>query len=255
MAGLAAIGAGTAIALFAHNAGPATLALIVGGASLLWFGAGAVFLTVDEEPTPGDAGGTATTVAESLTLLRDDPPFRRFVIARTLLLVTALSPPFVVSLSAGVSESDVSGVGLFVIATGIAGLIASPIWGRLADRSSRLVMAVAAGAGALSVLSFLGLRQIGLDSTIWLGPATYLLLAIIHAGARMGRKTYVVDLGSGDQRTRYVAVSNTMIGVMLLAVGLVGAGVAQFGAQWSLLGLALAGLIGSWVSYTLPQIH
>ncbi|MGA7270157.1 MAG: MFS transporter [Acidimicrobiia bacterium] len=255
VAGLAAIGAGVAIALLAQNAGSMVLALIVGGASLLWFGAGAVFLTVDEEPTPGDASDAATTIAESLSLLRDDPPFRRFVIARTLLLVTALSPPFVVSLSAGVNESDVSGVGLFVIATGIAGLIASPIWGRLADRSSRLVMAAAAGGGSLAVLGFLGLRQTGLDSTVWLGPATYLLLAVIHAGARMGRKTYVVDLGKGNQRTRYVAVSNTVIGAMLLIVGLAGAGVAQVGAQWSLLGLAVAGLVGAWVSFNLPQIH
>lgn len=255
VAGLAAIGAGAAIALFAQNAGPLALALIVGGASSLWFGAGAVFLTVDEAPTPGDESDSASGIAESLSLLRGDPGFRRFVVARTLLLVTALSPPFVVSLSAGVSQSDVSGVGLFVIATGVAGLVSSPIWGRLADRSARLVMATAAGGGALAVLGFLGLRQAGLDSTMWLGPATYLLLAVIHSGARMGRKTYVVDLGKGDQRTRYVAVSNTVIGVMLLVVGLAGAGVAQIGGQWTLLGLAVAGLIGSRVSYKLPHIH
>lgn len=255
VAGLAAIAAGGAIAISARSAEAMVLGLVIAGASLLWLGAGAVFMTVDEEPSPGDESDPAATIAESISLLRDDETFRRFVIARTLLLVTALSPPFVVSLSAAVSQDRVSGVGPFVIATGVAGLIASPIWGRLADRSSRLVMAVAAGGGGVAILCYLGLRHMGLDSTSWLGPAAYLTLAIIHAGARMGRKTYVVDMGSGEQRTRYVAVSNSVIGVLLLMVGLVGAGVAQVGPQWTLLGLALTGLVGAAVSLSLPEIH
>lgn len=255
VAGLAAIGAGGILTVSARGAEAMVLGFMVAGASLLWLGAAAVFVTVDEQPSPGDDSDPAASIAESMALLRDDAAFRRFVIARTLLLMTALSPPFVVSLSASVSEAGVSGVGPFVIATGIAGLVASPIWGRLADRSSRLVMATAAGAGGVTVLAYLVLRLMGLDSTSWLGPAAFLTLAIIHAGARMGRKTYVVDLGRGDKRTRYVAVSNSVIGVLLLALGLFGAVVAQFGAEWALLGLALTGLVGAGVSLSLPEIH
>lgn len=255
VAGLAAIGAGLAISTGTRDADTTVLALLVGAASVLWLAAGAVFLTVKEEPSSEDASDVAVSVQESLTLLRHDRDFRRFVVARTLLLVTALSPPFIVSLSAAVGDSTVSGVGIFVVATGIAGLVASPVWGRLADRSSRLVMAAAAGGGGLIVVAYLVLRNAGFDSTIWLGPAAYLLLAVVHAGARMGRKTYVVDLGRGDERTRYVAVSNTVIGVMLLATGLLGALVAQIGSEWTLAGLALAGIAGAAVSLTLPEIH
>lgn len=42
-----------------------------------------------------------------LSLLIEDRPFRRFVFARTLMLVTALSPPFVVALSATIESSAV----------------------------------------------------------------------------------------------------------------------------------------------------
>lgn len=255
VAGLAAIGAGLGIATGTQDADTVVLALVVGAASLLWVGAGAVFLTIEEEPSAEEVTDAAVSVTESMALLRDDRGFRRFVIARTLLLVTALSPPFVVTLSATVSESAVSGVGVFVVATGVAGLVASPVWGRLADRSSRLVMATAAGAGGVIVIGYLLMRNAGFDATAWLGPATYLLLAIVHAGARMGRKTYVVDLGRGDQRTRYVAVSNTVIGVILLATGLVGAVVAQVGPEWTLVGLAAAGVAGAAVSLSLPEIH
>lgn len=229
IAGFAAITVGIVIYLTAETAGGDFLALVVAGASLLWLGAAGVFVTVDEEPSKEEETDPAASIAESIEMLRNDEPFRRFVIARTLLLVTALSPPFVVSLSASVSEAGVSGVGPFVIATGIAGLIASPVWGRLADRSSRLVMSASAGLGGLIVVIYLGLRWSGLDSTIW--------------------------LGRGDTRTRYVAVSNTIIGAMLLIVGGLGAVVALIGAQWTLAILAAAGLTGALVAFGLPEIH
>ena len=55
----------------------------------------------------------------------------------------------------------------------------------------------------------------------------FLLLSVTHQGVRLGRKTYVVDLASGNRRTDYVAVSNSVIGLMLLLVGLAGALLAQ----------------------------
>ncbi len=255
VAGLAAVGAGLALLAFAKELDPAALGLLVAGASLLWVAAGAVFLTVDENRSDVHETHPATSLRDSLKVFREDQTFRRFVMARTLLLVTALSPPFVVTLSAAVSESGISGVGPFVVATGVAGLVASPIWGRFADRSSRLVMSLAAGSGGVVILAYLGLRLAGLDSSSWLGPVTYLVLAVAHAGARMGRKTYVVDLGTGDQRTRYVAVSNTLIGAILLLVGLGGALLTGVGPQWTLVALALAGLIGAIVAARLPEIH
>lgn len=255
IAGFAAIVTGIVITTALGQADPTALALVVGGSAVLWLGGAAVFLTVEEEPSPEDTSDPATSIRESFSLLMEDAPFRRFVVARSLMLVTALSSPFVVALSASVEESAVSGVGPFVVATGVAGLIASPIWGRLADRSSRLVMATASGASALIIIAYLGLREGGLDSTVWLGPATYLLLAIAHAGARMGRKTYVVDMAGEDKRTRYVAVSNTLIGLILLGTGVIGAVVAGFGAAWTLAGLAAAGLAGSAVSLSMEEIH
>lgn len=255
VAGLAAIGAGLALAWATRSAHPTVLALVVVGASLLWLGAAGVFVTVAEHPSAGEASDPAATIAESLALLREDDVFRRFVVARTLMLATALSPPLVVTLSAEVSDAGVSGVGPFVVATGVAGMVSSPIWGRLADRSSRLVMATASSVAGAIVIAFLVGHNVGLGSTVWLGPATYLLLAIVHAGARMGRKTYVIDLGRGDTRTRYVAVSNTVIGVLLLFTGVVSAAVAQSGPQAVLLGFAVMGLLGSLAALRMDEIH
>lgn len=255
VAGLATIGAGTGMWMAAENAQPIVLALIVAGASLVWFGAAAVFMTVDEVPSSEEASDARATLAESLGLLRTDGSFRRFVVARTLMLATALSSPLVVAMSAETREEGISGVGPFVVASGVAGLISAPIWGRLADRSSRLVMAVASGSAGVTILVFLAGGWAGQDTSYWLGPTAYLALAIIHAGARMGRKTYVVDLGRGDERTRYVAVSNTVIGLLLLLTGLVSAVAAQIGPQPVLLGFAVLGLTGCLAALRMDEIH
>ena len=58
-----------------------------------------------------------------------------------------------------------------------------------------------------------------LSGTIWFLPLAYFALSVAHSGVRVGRKTYVVDLATGNKRTDYVAISNTVIGVCLLLVG------------------------------------
>ncbi|MFP5412415.1 MAG: hypothetical protein ACLGHB_05525 [Gammaproteobacteria bacterium] len=49
------------------------------------------------------------------------------------------------------------------------------------------------------------------------------MLGIAHAGVRLGRKTCLVAMAGSNRRTDYVAVSNSVIGAMLLAVGVLGA--------------------------------
>lgn len=253
IAGLGALGIGAWLT-FPGNSDVDLVAVLVAGAALLWVVAATIMARVDEVASPGDASDPAASIAESFSLLSDDPPFRRFVISRALLLVTALSPPYVVASSAVDARDGVAGLGPFVVAAGLAGLVGSPIWGRLADRSSRLVMVVASGGGAVSVGLFLVVSAWGVES-VWLAPGAYLVLAILHAGARMGRKTYVVDLGGGDRRTRYVAVANTLTGAILLGTGLVGALASELGVEWALGVLALAGAAGAVVSYTLPEVQ
>lgn len=188
-------------------------------------------------------------------LLQSDAPFRRFVVTRTLLLVSALSPPFVVALAAREAGADFGQLGPFVAASGVASLVGGPVWGRLSDRSSRQAMMLAAGSAAaivvllLAVSSFEGVRAAG-----WLYPLAYLLLALSHTGARVGRKTYLVDLGEGNRRTDYVATSNTAMGLLLLLTGGVSAALAELGIEVALAFLAALGAAGTVTARTLPEV-
>src|SRR5690606_5374541 len=83
-------------------------------------------------------------------------PFRSFVLVRSLLLVSALSPPFLVALSVQSGSARLAGLGGFVIASGVAAVIGGRIFGRFAGRSSKRLMSVGAGfASAVIILTVL----------------------------------------------------------------------------------------------------
>ena len=115
-------------------------------------------------------------------------------------------------------------MGMLVIASGLAAAVSSPLWGMLGDRSSRTVMALgAAGAGmlgiAVSAAAWTGQDWLAYG---WVHALVYLLLTIMHSGVRLGRKVYLVDMATEQTRAAYVAVSNSVIGVMMLVGGLIG---------------------------------
>ncbi|WP_084104446.1 MFS transporter [Demequina sp. NBRC 110056] len=238
------------------TAGVGVLAALLGGAALAWAVAAFVYAAIREpaediEPEAEDGPGW---VVQARDLWRDDAVFRRFVTARALLLVSALSPPFVVTFGTAQGEGSLSSLGLFIIAQGVAGVVGGPLFGRLADRSSRRLMIGASLAASAVIVAFLALARVpALEDAAWLAAATYLLLALAHVGARLARKTYVVDIAEGDQRTQYVAVANTLMGVLLLAVGAVTAALAAWGSGYALLLLAALGVAGALVGRSLPE--
>ena len=259
LSGLVTIGIGTFL-LFAGDGGDTpvgTWALLLAIAGGLWLVGAGIYSAIREEPGATEGGGNAITEAIArMKLLASDRPFRKFVIARSLLLCSALSAPFFIMLAHENTDGAVMVLGLFVIADGIANVVSAPFWGRFADVSSRRVMILAGGASALVGLLLVGLVSASgaLAGSWWLYPLFFFLLMISHAGVRMGRKTYVVDLAEGNKRTDYVAVSNTVIGVVLLITGSIGALATVMPTEGIIIILAAMGLSGSWMSSRLPQV-
>jgi hypothetical protein len=256
-AGIAAVTVGLGLRIIGgEETPPSTFAWLLLGGALAWFLAAAVYATVREAPGERDVdtrGSDALTGA--VALLRDDRPFRRFVLARSLLLVSALSPPFVVALATEQGGAGLEGLAAFVISSGVASLVAGRFWGRASDRSSRTTMQWAAGLSSVIIVAFVAATRVEtLAGLTLLYPATYLLLAIAHTGSRIGRKTYVVDLAEGNKRTDYIAVSNTAMGLILLVAGGATAAAASFGPEAALMLLAGLGVLGVLVAASLPEV-
>jgi len=258
-AGLASLGVGAALAgLQADEVSSARFFVLLLFAAGLWLLAAVVYAFVVEEPGETEGGGNALAHAiRKLSLLRDDAPFRRFVLARSLLLCSALTAPYYVVLARQHAAGTVRQLGVFILAAGMASMISAPVWGRLADWSSRRVMVVGALiTGSLGVFAFtVETAAPRLAGQFWFYPLAFLVLSVAHSGVRLGRKTYVVDLASGNRRTDYVAVSNSVIGVVLLLLGGTGAVAQAFSVPVVILALSALGLVGAWASWKLPELE
>lgn len=143
---------------------------------------------------------------------------------RSLLLVSSLSPPLVVALSLDAGAQALTGLAGFIIASGLAALIGGRVFGSRADRSSRSVLRLGAALASAVILAVVAMVSLpGFTGDTWWGSAlfvvAYFSLTLLHTGVRVGRKTYLVDMAEGDRRTTYVAVSNSVLGLVLLLVG------------------------------------
>lgn len=251
-AGLATIAAGAWLQLRdgapGHAGGIAVLLLVAGG---LWLLGAGLFAGVREQPGATEGGGNAGRDAlASLSILATDAPFRRFVITRALLVATALLVPFYAALARQASDGGLGGLGALLVAAGIASTVSSGFWGRMADRSSRDVLRVAATAAGVLSLAVAAWHMAGAPGLPRgaVVVAAFFVIGIAHAGIRIGRKTYLVDMASAATRATYVAVSNTAIGIVLLAGGVFGLVADRLGTAETigLLGLfCLAGAVGA----------
>ena len=220
-------------------------------AALLWIGAGLVFSTLWEERA---AGRVRKSALGQLTLLRSDPQLRQFIWARGLLTSTALAPPYIVLLGAEAGQDTFDRLGALVLASSIASFLSSWIWGRMADRSSRSVLMYSGLAGALALLGAVLLDWVGLTGSLWALPSILFVLMIAYHGVRQGRVVYLVDMAPADSRAAYTAVSNTVIGVLLLGSGLFGALASLAGAHVTLIIFALMALAAAVVTRGLEDV-
>lgn len=247
-ASLAVLGfAGLLIFGIGQETAPVVIAIAV--AAGLWLAAAALFSTLEEKAS-GQAGAGKPF---DLTPLREDAQFRRFIAARGALTVTALAPPYFVLLGGG--QDALQGLGALLVASSAASFVSSYVWGRLADRSSRWVLAlsgfIAAGFMALAV----GLDLAGLAEGIWVVPLVLFGLMVAYHGVRQGRSTYLVDMAPKDRRASYSALANTLIGGLLLLVGLLGGALAALGPVVALAGFAVLSGIGGMLALTLAEVE
>ena len=245
---IAAIAVGALLGGVVDEGSTLVYATLLGAGALLWAMAAATFARIVEFPgaTDGGVDGWAEAIGQ-LRLLRDDADLRRFVVARALAMGSGLAAPFYVALARDDLGDAVALLGIFIAVDGVAQLLSSPVWGRWADRSSRQVFAAACALAGLLSLAIAAGAWIGLPPGMatWWYPLAFFGLGIAHAGVRLGRKTYLVDLSEGNRRTVRVAVSNSVIGALLLGTGAVGAIAAQVSVPATVALLGLDGLLGA----------
>jgi len=227
-------------------------------AAALWLIAAAVLSRLREPSSPIEEHGYSwrETVAE-FGLLARDKVFLRFCISRGLLASTILSMPYYVILAREATNARAATLGLLAVATGAAGLLSAYAWGWLADRSSRWTLVAAGGlAGAIGCATYV-VGGIPLQETT--APIAYgtlfFLLGLAHSGIRLGRQTYIVDLAPQEQKAAYTAVSNTLMGIVLVLSTGLGALAGVLTDRGIILLFGLLGLVGAAMGMTLREVE
>jgi len=116
-------------------------------------------------------------------------------------------------------ETSGAALGALVLASALASLLSAYVWGRLADRSSRQVLALAAAVACVTLAATALAAWTGAIATPLVLAALIFAIMIAHQGVRLGRSTHLVDMAGTSHRALYTALSNTAIGLLLLAGG------------------------------------
>jgi hypothetical protein len=256
LGGILTLIAGLLLRLYVSNTSSLTPYLILFGLTgTLWFVGAVLAAAITEEEGATEGGRNALEEARAgIKLLGEKPGFRQFILARALLLSVKLSVPFYTLYARQLTDGAIGGLSAFIVAVGLAEVLSSPFWGRFSDRSSRTVMV---SAGVLAVLVGITAIGIGIMPESWHTPLLlapiFLLVGFAQAGVRLGRKTYLVDAAPELERPLYVAVNNTIIGVLTLASGAFGLVAQLLNVRALLILFVLLTALGALACWRMPE--
>ncbi|ADR20956.1 MFS transporter [Marivirga tractuosa] len=201
-------------------------------ASGLWFIASILFFMIEEEKGATKGGRTPfEEVKAGIKLIKEEANFRNFLFTRALLMAVPLLQPFYVLVAKDIDNTSWSLLGYLIIVNGLANVLSSPFWGKVADQSATRLMRISsfiAIGGAVFALLFYYASDWNLGFYAFL--PVFFINGIAYSGARLSRKTYLVDYAPDDNKATYVSVANTFIGLFTLVA-------AGFGVIAQLFGL------------------
>jgi hypothetical protein len=192
-------------------------------ASGLWWLAATVFSFLHETPSEISTEKTEASLFSTYkAYLQKDKELQKFILARALLTATAVAPPFLILLSDATSGSIIEKLGGLILASSLASLVSGRIWGKLSDKSTPAVLALSGVSAAIILaIAFIAV-QTSLYATIWFLPAILFVLMVSYQGVRIARSVHLVNIAHENTRAAYAAISNTIIGIVLLGTGLFG---------------------------------
>jgi hypothetical protein len=258
--GCTAVGAGLSFGVIPLTLTSVIIAICMAAGA--WCVASGVFMLLREGAGDEEEAGQAPAgVRDVVTLLIEDRQLQRFTLARFLMSATALAPPFILSAAHGDGSapgSQLGSLGPFVLASSIASILGSSAWGVASDRSSRRVMICAAllaavVLGAMAAVLLSAGQQIELP-VLETSVALFVLM-MAYQGVRRGRSTHIVDMAPQDQKSSYAAVSNTVVGLLLLGGGVLGVIADVFGLAVVFVLLAVMCVAGAMVAFGLQDVQ
>lgn len=224
-------------------------------ASVLWFLAAFLFYLIKEEKGATKVGrNPLEEVTTGYQLIKEDKGFRNFLFTRALLMSVHLLGPFYVLMAKRIGGSNWSILGYLIIANGLANVLGSPFWGRMADESPSRLMRISSfisiGGGLYALVFYILNLNLGFYAFL----PVFFINGIAYSGARLSRKTYLVDYAPPDERPTYVSVANTFIGLFTLIAAAFGLIAETFGLPAQIIFFIVLLVIAIFLSFKLKKV-
>ena len=149
------------------------------------------------------------------------PWFRRFLIARGLMLSVELAMPFYAIHAATIHKHTTGSLNTFVIASSLGLIIGGPFWRWMSHRSLRAVMIIGSAIAACGGVLALSIGLLASGHTPLMYSGVFLLVALASQGTKNARKIYLVDLAPEAERPYFIAVANGVTGGLGVLVAFV----------------------------------
>jgi MFS family permease len=218
-------------------------------------------LVEGDRPVPSRPAGA--TREGYLTLLRDGMRtvsrldwFRRFMIARVLLVTVELVMPFFAVHAAAFHAHTAPSLTVFVVSASLGMIAGGLVLPRLGHKSIQLVLSVSCGVAALAALTALVSHLIPDLRSLYTHAAMIFLLGFAAQGALDGSTAYVVGASTDEQRPYAIAVTNFAAGAVGVVIALVAGTIAlERGAIFAVALMGLINLFGAYYVRTLPDVQ
>ncbi len=160
----------------------------------------------------------------ALDLPRRDKNYRRFLTMRLLLMAAEIATPFYIIYAKQALSVSVSMVGVYLIGATMAGFASTLLWGRISDRrGNKLLIILSSSLGlfipliAMSIVPLADLLPGLREFTSGLFALVFIVSGGSKAGAMMGNMNFLLEIAPADDRPIYIGLTNTILGIALLA--------------------------------------
>jgi len=225
LSGLLTVGAGAVVTFLLGPQGPPfphNYALLFFLAGMAFFASwlAIVFLREPVKPTQAKRLPWNTFLPELLTVLREDRAFSLVTALRLLTGLSGMAVPFYVIYATEELHFSAEAIGLFISAQVVGGILAGFVLGYLNERSgSKIVVQWSTMLAIASPLLALLMRPIGHlagASTIYVYSLIFLAIGALNSAYMSGFMNFVLELAPSEERATYIALTNTLCGVLLV---------------------------------------
>lgn len=225
LSGLLTVGVGAVVNALLGPQGPPfpnnyALLFFLAGLSFLGSLSVLVFLREPVKPTQTERLSWNAFLPKLLTVLRENRSFSLVTALRLLMGLHGMALPFYVVYATEGLHLGIEAIGLFLSAQVIGGILAGFVWGYLNERSgSKIVIqcsTVMALASPLLALLMGPIGHLAEASTIYVYSLVFVAIGALNSSYMPGFINFVLELAPSEERATYIALTNTLCGVLLL---------------------------------------